>query len=105
MMKGEAAYRAAVVDAEMKRARMMASLQDSKDRIRPGRLKQDVTQKATSALIEGTAQAAAKARARPIAVGAAILAFILYLARRPLAALGGRLYVRIKTKISEIRHG
>jgi len=42
------------------------------------------------------AQAAAKAHQRPIAVGAAATAFGLFLARRPLAALFQRLYVRFK---------
>lgn len=94
-MSREIAYRDAVARTDLARARLKNSADDAKARIAPARLKQDVVDKATGAVLNGIATGAAKAQQRPVAVGAAAGAFILFLFRRPLAALFGRLYVRI----------
>ncbi len=101
-MKKAIAYAEACVRAETARARMLASAEDAKARIAPARLKQDATSAVTGAVLSGVAKGAAQAQQRPIAIGAAATAFILYLARRPLAALFGRLYVRVKDAQQQI---
>jgi hypothetical protein len=107
-MKKAIAYAQACARADAARTRMLASAEDAKARVAPARLKQDATSAFTGAVLGGIAKGAAQAQQRPIAIGAAATAFILYLARRPLAALFGRLYVRVKDAqqtISETDNG
>jgi hypothetical protein len=107
-MNQEAAYRDACTRADEQRARLAASAQAAKARIAPARLKQDAKNKVTATALDAAAYAAAKVQQRPVAIGAAAAAFGLFLARRPLAALFGRLYVRFRnrdTDLSEIDDG
>ncbi|WP_298396042.1 hypothetical protein [Sphingobium sp.] len=107
-MSKEAAYRAACVRADDTRAQLAVSAQAAKARIAPARLKQDAVTKVKASALDGVAYAAAKAQQRPVAIGAAAAAFGLFLARRPLAALFGRLYVRFRkqdTDLPEIDDG
>lgn len=94
-MNRESAYRAAAARAALARTQLRTSAEDAKARIAPARLKQDVIDKASGVVLDGIAIGAAKAQHRPVATGAAAGAFVLFLFRRPLAALFGRLYVRI----------
>ncbi|MCP1470724.1 hypothetical protein J3E64_002417 [Sphingobium sp. OAS761] len=89
-------YRAATMHAQAQRGRMIASAQAAKARIAPSRLKQDAIDKMTAAALDGVATAAVQVQQKPVAFGAAAGAFLLYLARRPLAALFGGLYVRLR---------
>ncbi len=97
----EARYREACARADMARGRFRLTAQEAKARVAPTRLKQDVKDKASNAVLNGVATAAAKAQQRPVAVGAAAAAFGLFLARRPLAALFRRLYVRFQDTQSD----
>ncbi|QGP80883.1 hypothetical protein [Sphingobium sp. CAP-1] len=101
-MSRETAYRQAITRADAARAQFLASAQAARVRIAPARLKQDAKDGISAAALNGVAQVAAQVRQRPVAIGAAAGAFLLFLARRPLAALFGRLYVRFTHKDSEI---
>ncbi|HEX7741724.1 MAG TPA: hypothetical protein VF442_04720, partial [Sphingobium sp.] len=94
-MSPEEQYRQASAQAERRKAELLSSAAAVKARIAPARLKQDVRQKAAESLAEGGAYIAAKATQRPVAVGAAAGALLLYVFRRPLSALFGRIYVRL----------
>lgn len=101
-------YRAASAYAQERRAILVDSAKAARDRIRPARLRQDAVDKVTGTALDGVAYVAAKGASRPVAFGAAAGALGLYLARRPLAALFRRLYVRITnrdTAVSEIEDG
>lgn len=100
-MSRKIAYREACARADERRAVMMSSLNDAKARIAPARLKEDVKAKIASASKNGLASAIAKVEERPVATSAAAGAFALYLFRRPLTALFGRLYVRFKDRNPE----
>lgn len=107
-MSREHAYRAAAARANDARVQLLTSASDAKARISRARLKQDVVDKVTGTVLEGIAVGAAKAQQRPVAVGAALGAFGLFLFRRPVTALFGRLYVRLgnpKTENSETDDG
>lgn len=93
-MSQEQAYRDAVVRADAARARLRDSAEAAKARIAPARLKQDAKDKIKGAALDVVAKGAAQARERPYAIGGAVIAFGLYLARRPLLNLFQRLYVR-----------
>jgi hypothetical protein len=95
-MTDNTAYRDAVARARAQRDRMIASAQAAKARVAPARLKQDAVDKVTATVLDGAAYAAAKTQERPYAVGAGLAAFGIFLARRPLAALFGRLSVRFR---------
>lgn len=97
-MNREARYRDATVEANQKRAAFLSSMQAARQRLTPARLKQDVKDKVTGAMLDATAHAAAKVQQRPIASAAAAGAFLLFLARRPLGALFGRIYVGLKNR-------
>jgi hypothetical protein len=92
----ETRYREACERADAARGRLTLSADAAKDRITPARMKQDLKDKSSDAVKNGIARLGAKARQRPVAIGAAVAAFGLFLARRPLTALFGRLYVRLK---------
>ncbi|EQB30704.1 hypothetical protein [Sphingobium ummariense] len=96
-MSGEADYKAATARAREARAHFLTSAQAARDRITPARLKQDAQAQAADVV----GRMAAKARQRPIAIGTAAAALLAYLARRPLAALFGRLYVRLRNRKPE----
>ncbi len=97
-MNLESRYRAACERADVAKSRLDLTAADAKARIAPARLKQDVKDNARSAVSNGLAQFSAKAQQRPVAIGAAVTAFGLFLFRRPLTALFGRLYVRFRDR-------
>lgn len=95
-MTREHAYREACVAADAARARLVDSAIAAKDRVTPARLKQDAVARVVDGVKDGAAHVVASAQQRPVAFGAALAGFAIYLARRPLAALFGRLYVHIR---------
>jgi hypothetical protein len=95
-MNLESRYRAACDRADAAKGRLQLTAEEAKARITPARLKQDAKDKASGAVRGGIARIAAEAQQRPVAIGAAATALGLFLFRRPLAALFGRLYVRLK---------
>lgn len=94
-MNLETRYREACRRADEARGRLTESAAITKARIAPARIKQDMKDKATDAVLNGVTQAVAKVQERPVATGAAVAAVGLFLARRPLTALFRRLYVRL----------
>ncbi|WP_420145367.1 hypothetical protein [Sphingobium sp.] len=93
-MNLESRYRAACDRADVARGRLRLTADDAKARITPARLKQDAKDGLGNAVSNSLSNMKAKALQRPVATGAAATAFGLFLFRRPLAALFGRLYVR-----------
>lgn len=89
-------YRAANIRANEAKSAFLASLGVAKSRIAPSHLKADAKRKITEAVMDGGANAAAQIQARPIAFGAAASALLIFLMRKPLAALFRRLYVHRK---------
>lgn len=100
-MSREAAYREAIQQAEEKKAQFLLSAGAAKARVAPARLKQDAKDKVVSVAMDG----AAKVGQHPVAAGAGLTAFLLYLARRPLAALFRRLHIRFKNRNPENEDG
>jgi hypothetical protein len=104
----DSAYRAACERADAARGQFLNSANRAKERLSPAALKQDAKDKVSGAARNVTTNLTAKARQRPVATGAAAGAFLLYLCRRPLAALFRRLYVRLHdshTQESETEDG
>lgn len=104
-MSKQTDYRAATAHAEAAKARFMATLGEARQRIAPARLKSDARQKAAGLAIDAGQAARAGIRQRPVAIGAAAGALLLWLARRPIGTLFHRLYVRFKTRNSETDDG
>lgn len=106
-MNLESRYRAACDRADAAKGRLHLTAEEARARITPARLRQDAKDRAGAAVSNSIAQVAAKARQRPVAIGAAATAFGLFVFRRPLAALFGRLYVRFKNRpeLSETDNG
>ncbi|MEC3910884.1 hypothetical protein U5A82_10500 [Sphingobium sp. CR2-8] len=92
----ETRYREACERADAAKGRLTITAQEAKDRVTPARIKQDIRDKAKGAIKNGAGRIVAKVQQRPVASGAAAAAFALFLARRPLTALFGRLYVRLR---------
>lgn len=97
-MNLESRYRAACERADIAKSRLDLTAADAKARVSPARLRQDVKDRARDAVSNSVAQVAAKAQQHPVAIGAAATAFGLFLFRRPLTALFGRLYVRFRDR-------
>lgn len=100
-MSLEERYVQATARAEQQKAVFLSSAAAAKARLAPARLKEDLKQKAVDGVLNGSAYVAAKAHQRPIAFGAAAGALVLYLFRRPISALFGRMYVRMKNSNPE----
>ncbi|WP_062733839.1 hypothetical protein [Sphingobium abikonense] len=98
MSPTETAYRAAIAKAQAQKAQLVDSAQAAKERISPARLKQDAKDKVAATALDGVAYVGAKVQQRPIAIAAAAGALGLFMARRPIAALLRRLYVRIQDR-------
>ncbi len=98
MSPTETAYRAAIAKAQAQKAQLVDSAQAAKARISPARLKQDAKDKVAATALDGVAYVGAKVQQRPTAVAAAASALGLFMARRPIAALLRRLYVRIQDR-------
>jgi hypothetical protein len=101
-MSREYLYREAAARSDQKKAAFLSSALAAKARVTPARLKQDAKDKATGTLLDGAAYTAAKVRQRPAATAAAAGALLLYVMRRPLGRLFGRIYVRIRNRTPEI---
>lgn len=101
-MNLESRYRAACDRADAARGRLHLTAEEAKARITPARLKQDAKDRMSGAVRGSIAQVAANVQQRPVAIGAAATAFGLFLFRRPLAALFGRLYVRFRNTDPDI---
>lgn len=104
----DTAYRAACDRADAARRQLQNSANRAKERLSPAALKQDAKDGISGAVRNVATNLTAKARQRPVATGAAAGAFLLYLGRRPLAALFRRLYVRLhdsQTQESETQDG
>lgn len=101
-MNLESRYRAACERAYAAKGRLTLTAEDAKARITPAQLKQDAKDKVSGAIRGSIAQVAANVQQRPVAIGAAAAAFGLFLFRRPLAALFGRLYVRFRNTDADI---
>ena len=107
-MSREQAYREASERAALLRNTALLSLADARARIAPDRLKADAEAKLVATALDGIAYVGAKVRQRPVATGAAATGIFLFFFRRPLTALFGRLFVRLRnrnTEISEIDDG
>lgn len=100
-MSREQAYRAATERASALRTQALTSLADARARIAPARLKADAEAKVTATALDGIAYVGAKVQQRPVATGAAATGLVLFLFRRPLTALFGRLYVRLRDRNTE----
>lgn len=97
-MSPEQRYRQASAQAEERKATFLSSAAVAKARLTPARLTRDAKEKASETLSNGKAYLTAKVQERPVAVGAAAGALVLYLFRRPLSALFRRMVVRITNR-------
>lgn len=107
-MSSEIAYRDACAKAQIAKEKFAETSREAKARIAPARLKQDVIANAKMSASDLAARASAKVKERPIASGAAGIAFLLFLARRPVMALLKRSYVHCRNVYSrdtETDHG
>jgi hypothetical protein len=102
-MSGKETYAQACIRARAARARLHDSLSATGARITPARLKADLRDKTVQGVVEAGRNVQAAVRSRPLAASAAGIAFIAYLARRPLGTLFHRLFVRIRDR-REDRH-
>jgi hypothetical protein len=93
-MTDETSYHAARLRADEAKERFMESVQAAKARVAPARLKQDAKDKISGAARNSVAKVKATARERPAVAAAWGAALLLFFARRPVAALFRRLYVR-----------
>lgn len=98
-------YQEATARAQERKAVLLSSLSEAKTRLAPGRLLDDVRGRMIGSITAIPSQAVEKARQRPIAVGAAAGALLIYLLRRPLWTLFGRLYVRVRNRNRETDNG
>ena len=83
---------AARVEAERRRARMMASAHALQQRLAPGTLARDAWQGAKGKGADLAEDAVDAVRNRPLATGGVVAALTLFLARGPLMDLAGRLF-------------
>lgn len=100
-MNSENAYRAATERAEARRAALVESLTVARARVTPARLGADARDKLAQTVVTVGTKASDTVRDRPVVTAAAVAALCAYLARRPIAALLGRLYVRVRDRNSE----
>ncbi|MEJ7935647.1 hypothetical protein WG907_15460 [Sphingobium sp. AN558] len=94
-------YRQASFRADQRKAILLSSLGDAKARLAPARLMADAKDKVIGAVTAIPNIGVEKARQRPLAVGSAVGAFLIYLFRRPLGTFFNRQYVRLKHIYSE----
>ena len=89
---------AARIDAERSRARLMTTAQELQDRLSPKRLTQDAWQGAKEKGADLAEDAVDAVRARPLAVGGAVAALAMFLAREPLMDLASKLADQVTDK-------
>ena len=95
-------YHQATVRAEQKKVQFLSSVSAAKERVKPGRLKQDIKEKAANGIHNGRLYLTDKVRQQPVAVGATAAALLIYLFRRPISALLKKTYVRITNRNPEL---
>ena len=83
---------AARIEAERRRARMMASAHALQQRLAPGTLARDAWQGAKGKGADLAEDAVDAVRSRPLATGGVVAALTLFLAREPLMDLAGKLF-------------
>ncbi|MET0370990.1 MAG: hypothetical protein ABW039_06395 [Sphingobium sp.] len=96
-MKRGDAYRAAVEEARIRRGLFLDSLSQTRARIAPGRLGDDLKGAIVQKVQDAGTGVVNAVRDRPWATAAGATAFVAYLARRPIGSLLHRLYVRART--------
>jgi hypothetical protein len=79
------------IEAERRRARLMASADQLQQRLSPKRLTSDAWQGAKDKGADLAENAVDAVKARPLATGGVVAAITLFLAREPLMDLAGRL--------------
>ncbi|MEJ7927665.1 hypothetical protein WG908_12975 [Sphingobium sp. AN641] len=104
-MSSEEAYRAATERAEARRAALLDSIAAATARVTPARLRADAKDKVTQGMMALGTKTGDMVRDRPVMVAATASALVAYLARRPIAALFKRLYVRVRDRNSENDNG
>lgn len=88
-------YRIAIARAEARRTAFLASAADAKARVAPARLKSDLKEKLVMSISDAGQSVANTVRTRPVASVAVAATVGAWFARRPIAALFRRLYVRL----------
>lgn len=86
------------VEAEQRRARLMASADQLQQRLSPKRLTRDAWQGAKEKGADLAEDAVDAVRARPFAAGGVVAALALFFAREPLMDLAGRITGGITAK-------
>ena len=89
-------YQDACARASVARTQLKNSLSVAKMRIMPDRLKADVRNKIVQSAVGAGQSIQTAVKERPVAASATGIAFIAYLARRPLRTLFHRLFVRVR---------
>lgn len=89
-------FQAASDLVEARRSLFLANLKAARARLSPARLKADARDRVVHGLVDAGHNVRRTVQERPVATTAAALALGAYLARRPLAALFHRLYVRLR---------
>lgn len=90
-MKDSPEIAALKIEAERRRARLMASADQIQQRLSPKRLTSDAWQGAKEKGADLAENAVDAVRSRPLATGGVVAAITLFLAREPLMDLAGRL--------------
>jgi Protein of unknown function (DUF3618) len=90
-VKDSAEVTALKIEAERRRARLMASADQIQQRLSPKRLTSDAWQGAKEKGADLAENAVDAVKARPLAAGGVVAAITLFLAREPLMDLAGRL--------------
>ncbi|HEX6660607.1 MAG TPA: DUF3618 domain-containing protein [Sphingomicrobium sp.] len=90
-MKGNPEIAALKIEAERRRARLMASADQIQQRLSPKRLTSDAWQGAKEKGADLAENAVDAVKARPFAAGGVVAAITLFLAREPLMDLAGKL--------------
>ena len=104
-MSSEQAYRAATERAEARRAALLDSLAATRARVTPAKLGADAKNRLTQGMAAFGTKASETVRERPVVTATTAAAVVAYLARRPIAALFRRLYVRVRDRNSENHDG
>lgn len=94
---------AARVEAERRRARMMAAAHELQQRLSPATLARDAWQGAKGKGADLAEDAVDVVRSRPLATGSVVAALTLFLAREPLIDLASRLWSSGESKPTKRR--
>lgn len=89
---------AARIEAERRRARLMATAHELQNRLSPGTLARNTWQGAKEKGADLAEDAVDAVRARPLAATGVVAAITMFLAREPLMELAGKLFDSTKGK-------